>query len=74
MVNISALVHDQNASLLTFLVDKVLLVILHVRVDDGDQAPLITDDLVKHFPRLFERVLVPGEIPFAIGILDVKPN
>eukprot|EP00964_Phaeocystis_antarctica_P079296 scaffold49387_cov72-Phaeocystis_antarctica.AAC.8 len=56
------------------VVDLVARVLLDVRVDDGDHLAAGRRKLVLHRRRVGELVLVPREVPLAVGVLDVEPQ
>ena len=65
-------VHDKQALLLPLLVDVVIGVFLDVGVNDGDQLASRSCQVLLHGNRVWEEMLVPGEVPATKFVKNVQ--
>ena len=52
----------------------VIAFIFYVWVDDSDQLPVMSVELLLHAQWVREGVGIPGEVLLAIGVLNVEPD
>ena len=65
---------DVKAEIGQVLVHPVAVVLLDVRVDDGDKLAADGCQVGDHFERRRELPVVPGEVLLGVGVLDVEPH
>uniref|UniRef100_A0A182VLH5 Uncharacterized protein n=1 Tax=Anopheles merus TaxID=30066 RepID=A0A182VLH5_ANOME len=56
------------------VVEEVAAVPLDVRIDDDRQVAPEPGQVADHLDRMGELVMVPGEVPLAVRVLDVQPH
>mmetsp|Transcript_52531 Transcript_52531/g.63316 ORF Transcript_52531/g.63316 Transcript_52531/m.63316 type:complete len:311 (-) Transcript_52531:1392-2324(-) len=56
------------------LMDVVMIVAFHVRIDNGDHFPSLVGEGVLHGDWIGEETLVPGEVSFSVGVFDIEPQ
>ena len=59
---------------LRLAVNRILRILLDVRVDDGHHLPAAARHVLDHALRRGKRARVPRHVPFPVGVFDVQPQ